>query len=158
MMTVPVMEGCEYWTFDLVEERLIEAWTFLMRMPDPEWSWLRSCERSGMPDIIRETRAGDEKDYDEAPRRPGLRTAEVNLVEQVLTGEAAWIMWVPERDRGLMAVALQAKGSHLVGGFTWGLVARRYGWGGHHDALRMRYNRAVSRIAGKLDAAKVTPF
>lgn len=153
-----IKEAIEGWTFALVEEKMIEAWGFLMRMPDRERGWLASCERSSMPAIVRETRLGDQKDYDEAPRRPGLRSAEVDIVERVLTDADAWIMWVPERDRGLVAIVLRAMSARLVGGFSWGVVATWYGWGGHSDVLRKRYGRAIARIAAKLDMARAPVF
>lgn len=152
-MTVPVVEG---WTFDLVEEQMLEAWGYLMRLPDRERGWLASCARSSMPTVVRSVREGDY--FEDAPGRPGLRANQVDLVDRALTGTAAWIMWVVERDRSLVAVVLQAKSARLVGGFTWGLVASWYGWGGHSDALRKRYSRAVGRIAAKLNDLPDTHF
>lgn len=153
---VPTMEGSDYWTFALVEEKLIEAWGFLQRMPDRERAWLASCSRSSMPAVVRSVREGD---YFEATKgRPGLRTHEVTLVERALIGEGAWIEWVATRDRELVATVLMVKGWHVSGGFHWSDVADEMDWEAGPDALRKRYSRAVGRIAAKLDASKVAVF
>lgn len=146
----------DYWTFDLVEEKMVEAWGFLMRLPDRERGWMASCSRSSLPAVVRTVRDGD---YLETTNgRPGLRTHEVTLVDRALIGEGAWIEWVPTRDRELVATVLTVKGWHVAGGFTWSDVAEEMDWAAGPDALRMRYNRAVSRIAAKLDKAKVAVF
>lgn len=134
---------------------MIEAWGFLMRMPDRERGWLASCSRSSMPAVVRDWRV----DYFEpAPGRRGLRSHEVTLVERALIGEGAWIEWVPTRDRELVATVLTVKGWHVSGGFAWSDVAEEMDWAAGPDALRKRYSRAVGRIAAKLDASKVAVF
>lgn len=152
---VPTMEGSVYWTFALVEEKMIEAWGFLMRMPDRERGWLASCARSSMPAIVRD---GQVDYFEPTPGRRGLRSHEVTLVERALIGEGAWIEWVPTRDRELVATVLTVKGWHVSGGFAWSDVAEEMDWAAGPDALRKRYSRAVTRIATKLDASKVAVF
>lgn len=157
-MAVPAMEGEQEggsWTFDLVEEKLLEAWGYLMRMPDAERAWLKSCERSAMPAVLRSARAGDY--LETRPARAGLRSVEVDLVDQVLIGDAAWIEWVMERDRPLVAAVMRVMG-RARSGFGWSDVAAEMQWVAGPDALRMRYSRAVTRIAVKLDASKVAVF
>lgn len=153
---VPTVEGSDYWTFALVEEKMIEAWGFLMRMPDRERGWLASCARSSMPAVVRSNRDGDY--FETQQGRPGLRAHEVTLVERALIGEGAWIEWVPTRDRELVATVLTVKGWHLSGGFHWSDVADEMDWAAGPDALRKRYSRAVGRIAAKLDASNVAVF
>lgn len=153
---VPTVEGSDFWTFALVEEKMIEAWGFLMRLPDRERGWMASSARSSMPAVVRSNRDGDY--FETQQGRPGLRSHEVTLVERALIGEGAWIEWVPTRDRELVATVLTVKGWHVSGGFAWSDVAEEMAWVAGPDALRMRYNRAVSRIAARLDKGRVAVF
>lgn len=145
---VPPEEG---WTFERVEEALVEAWGFLMRMPDVERDWLNSCAKSSMPKIVRSIGEGDY--FEDAPGRRGLRTGEVDLVNRVFLGQGAWIEWVQLRDRKLVAAVMRCMGVRRVGGFAWSDVAQIMGWSAGPDALRKRYDRAVHRIAVHLSEA-----
>jgi hypothetical protein len=147
---VPAVEGSGegmFWTFETVEERMIEAWGYMMRLPDAERGWLSSASRSSMPAVVRHNAFGDY--FEAAPGRPGLRAAQVTMVESVFTGEGAWIDWVFERDRPLIAAVITVKLRRHGGGFGWPDVAHVMGASVQPDALRMRYNRAITRIAAK---------
>jgi len=146
-MTVPAAEGSNWWTFQAVEERLAEAWGYLLRMPDGEAAWLRACDRSSMPKFVREVRAGDW--IETRAGRPGLRTAQVDLVERLLTGSDAWIEWVVPRDRSLVATVLRLRGRKV--GFDWRDVADSEGALVGAEALRKRYSRALTGIATRLN-------
>ncbi|MGE6693336.1 hypothetical protein ACQKE8_12935 [Sphingobium limneticum] len=149
-MTVPVVEGSNWWTFQAVEERMEEAWRYLMRMPDGEAAWLRSCSRSSMPAIMREARKGDT--LETRPGRTGLRSAQVDLVELLLTGPEAWINWVVPRDRSLVATVLRLRGRKV--GFDWRDVADSEGGLVGAEALRKRYSRAMTGIAVRLNGSR----
>lgn len=145
-----------------VIERLVEAWGFLRRMPDREAAWVRSGQVSSLYRLCQLTPReawslyqidSDEYDRDAKPRQPGLRTAEVDRMNETL----AWVEWVPERDRKLLGAAL----SRLERGDTtvpWVALAPALALGVGPDALRKRFDRAVSRIAARLNAgAKPVP-
>lgn len=150
---VPQMEGSASWTFALVEEAMVEAWGYLRRMPDAERAWLKSCERSAMPVPVRDARAGDW--IDTVQGRRGLMAREVDLVDRVFLGEGAWIEWVMPRDKVLVAAVMQVMTANRGGGFGWSDVAGVMGWVAGPNALRMRYDRAVARVAGRLNDNKV---
>lgn len=149
-MTVPAMEGCDWWSFDAVQGRMLEAWRYMARMPDGEAAWLRACSRSSMPAIVRSARAGDT--LETRTGRPGLRSAQVDLVERVLTGEGAWIEWVVPRDRSLVATVLRMSGRRT--GVDWLDVAESEGGLVGAEALRKRYSRALTGIAVRLNRSR----
>jgi hypothetical protein len=138
----------DYWTFEAVEERLIEAWEFLGRMPDREARFQRVSISSLYQSIVREW--NDYWQTDDHPPRLGLRSAEVDRMEQAL----GWMTgYVRPADRKLVGLALQAlaKGAAEV---PWRGLCKPMGWGGHADALRKRYSRAITRIANSLNSAE----
>ena len=147
-------EGC--WTFDDVEQRLIEAWGFLRRMPgggaspyakDGPWAQIR-----------REW--GDYVDRDEVRERESrprgsLRAAEVDRMNEALD----WVRFVrPEDVRllGLAVATLESGGSQVRWTSLAGRVGLRTVTGRllGADALRMRYARAISAIAATLNGGK----
>lgn len=141
-----------FWTFGDVEERLIEAWGLLARLPDPSRhsGWLRV---QGMT-LWREVRA-EWNDYwqtDEAKRIEGwdgaapLKTGEVDRMEDAL----GWIEWVRPDDRKLLGMALKVR-SAGYDQLPWRQISRAIGWGGHNQALARRYERAISAIAMRLN-------
>jgi hypothetical protein len=145
-------DGGSFLTFTDVEERLVEAWGFLRRLPDRERGW--QTIRANWPDTLRHTWFGDypSSDAESAPCAPGLRTAEVARMEEAL----AWVAWVPERDRRLLGLVLSAldRGEAQA---PWIDLAHVIGAGATPDALRMRYGRAVSRIAAMLAKGRKPP-
>lgn len=146
-----------------VIERLVEAWGFLRRMPDREAGWVRSGQVSSLYRLCQLTPReawslyridSDDYDRDAQPRQPGLRAAEVDRMNETL----AWVEWVPERDRKLVGVALSRleRGDATV---PWIALAPVLALGVGPDALRMRFDRAITRIAARLAAgAKPRPL
>lgn len=135
-------------TFELVVERLVEAWGFLRRMPDREAGW--GSDRAYWPDILRHSAFGDypESEPEDRPRLPGLRAAEVGRMEEAL----GWVEWVEPRDRKLMGVVLgQLQRESRP---AWRAAAHKLGWAGHPDTLARRWDRAIGRIAATLGRAE----
>lgn len=141
-------------SFEGVQDRLLEAWGFLRRMPDREAGWLRDAKASSIYQrgqlAARETWAlyqidSDDYDRDALPKLPGLRSAEVDRMDEAL----GWIAWVDARDRKLVAVVL-AQLHNDAARPSWTGAARALGFGGHPDTLAKRYSRAITRIAVKL--------
>lgn len=145
-------------TFDAVEARLVEAWGFLRRMPDPEAAWLRSPGASTIYARGQLSRQElwaayqiDSADYDrdQLPKLPGLRSAEVDRMEETL----GWLEWVEPRDRRLVGVVL----AQLDRGETrpsWQAARTKLGGGIEPDTLRKRYGRALNAIAVRLSNGK----
>ena len=144
-------------TFDMVVERLLEAWGFLRRMPDRESSWLRSPGVTSLyrrePQTIRDV--WREWGYEVAvevakaaaavpPSLPGLRSAEVDRMNEAL----GWIEWVEPRDRRLVGMVL-AQLDRGAARPDWGSLVVDLASDVGPDALRKRFGRAVSRIAFK---------
>lgn len=142
-------------TFEGVQERLVEAWGFLRRMPDREAGWLMDVRASSIYERgqlsrqeLRELYQIDSADYDRdaLPRMPGLRSVEVDRMEQAL----GWMGWVDARDRKLVGIVLGQleRGSSRP---AWASAAKSLGSTVEPDTLRKRYSRAITRIAMKLD-------
>lgn len=162
----PPKDGSELLTFDMVIERLLEAWGFLRRMPDREAGWLHSAGVAsvyhGQPMTLREVQRafGIEAAVEVAkaaaaatPRLPGLRSAEVDRMNAVfgLDGRTGWIEAVEPRDRVLVGLVLQQldRGAARP---SWRRLARDLGWSGHPDTLAKRWERAVRAIAFRVNA------
>lgn len=150
-------EGLGFWTFDDVEQRLIEAWGFLRRMPDRESGWMRPAvmsiwklvtltEREAW--LLYETKS-DDYHRDALPRPPGLRASEVDRMEEALE----WMRFVPERDRRLVGLAIERleRGETQV---PWRKLLVLLGVRRGADGLRMRYSRAITAIANALNVAE----
>ncbi|GEM_PF-1034175 len=141
--------GRDLATFALVEERLVEAWGYLLRMPDRERGFHRVA--ASWPDVRRHTAFGDygDMDADARPKKPGLRTAEVDSMEEAL----GWVEWVPERHRALIGLVLGML--QRIDDPDWVWVASRLDGRPQPDACRMRYNRAITRICERLNGAEI---
>lgn len=148
-------------TWQDAETALLDAIELLGRMPDREARFMaggRGCVMSGWPEIVRERAAGDYADADARPR-VGLTRREVALVERMLTGERALAMVIPTQHRRLVGRVAVAKLDGRGEGFRWERIWREERrWAlqagdvvGHarmtSDALRMRYERAVGKLA-----------
>lgn len=147
-----------FWSFDRVQERLIEAWGFLHRLPDRERQWMREpgaatiyargqLSRHELWSLYRID--SDDYDRDQRPKLPGLRSVEVDRMWEAL----GWIEWVTGRDRKLVGIAIgqMARGAARP---SWVGAARSLGWGGHPDTLAKRYATAINRIAINLTRRK----
>jgi hypothetical protein len=136
-------------TFDLVEERLVEAWGYLLRLPDREKGWHRL--KASWPNVRRHTAFGDygDMDADAKPKLPGLRTAEVDRMEEAL----GWVEWVPAQHRALIGVVLSQL--QRADRPEWPFVALELDRSVDPDAYRKRYSRALTRICERLNGAEI---
>jgi hypothetical protein len=135
-------------SFGEVEEALMDAMDYLGRMPDRERGFLSAGSRSGWPEIVRATWLGDYGDGDAVPRGPGLTRAQVGHVERWVTGEGALVLEVPPAHRRLVGIVLRQKREPEGGGFAWADVWRVFGDRAvTSDGLRMRYERAIRKVA-----------
>lgn len=165
--TLPTLSQAEYghlralapdlrrgaWTFDDVEERLVEAMLMLWRLPDRERGWLR-VGVSSIWSMYHETFGMDADELaawrltnaDVPPPLPGLTRQEVREMEEALE----WMQWVAERDRKLvgLAIGMLAKGRREV---AWRDLLAPMGLRLGADGLRMRYGRAIAGIASALN-------
>lgn len=147
-MMVPEVEGSQFWTFEAVQERLVEAMLLWRRMPDRERGWL--AVKAYWPDLRRHNHFGDYADAEATPRPLPLSRAEIRRMEEA----SEWLLLVSERDRALVALAV----SWLAGGRSqvpWRRLLRPLGVTFGADGLRMRYGRAINRIAVALERGKV---
>lgn len=134
----------EFWSFDDVEQRLIEAWISLRRLPDREQGWLRTSTMG----LWRQVQSEEaEADPYELPPRPGLTRAEVREMEEAL----GWLEGVEPTDRKLigLAVGRLARGDARV---PWRRLLRAMGLRHGADGLRKRYGRAIKAICALLNA------
>jgi hypothetical protein len=135
-----------YWSFEDVEERLVEAAHLWMRSPgggkwpfagDAPWH-LADRELYG-PDV--------DKDV---PIRPlPLIRKEIALRDEA----SAWLVHAPERDRRLVCLAVMDKARR--GRPSWKRIKRAMAIRFGENGLRMRYERAIQSIAVALTKAGV---
>jgi len=136
-----------------VEIMLVDAWSYLMRLPDRERAWLASASRSAWPVVIRDPIT----DYaeQEEPRMP-LGRREMAMVGKVFLDEGCLMVRLDVALRPLVAVVLSMKARPERGGFKWEPVWERMGGkacGVSTDGLRNRYERALVRLAVMVDEA-----
>lgn len=136
-------------TFDDVQARLVEAWGYLLRMPDREAGWHRI--KAMWPDMRRHHRFGDygDMDPDARPKQPGLSTDEVDQMAEAL----GWVEWVRERDRKLIGLVLGQL--QRVAHPEWPAIARQMDPSRSPDAFRKQYARALTRICMRLNSAEI---
>lgn len=140
-----------FWTFDMVQERLVEAIIICWRNPDRERGWQRL--RSAWPDVLREVSAGDydARCGDLSSSDVSIRPASLTRAEVAEMDEAfGWLDAVPAKDRKLVGLAIVqlARGQREV---SWLRMLRPMGLARGSDGLRMRYGRAIAGIAGRLN-------
>jgi hypothetical protein len=132
-----------FWTFDMVEERLVETVHLWWRSPGGGRS---PYATDGPWELVKRDLWGPDVDKD-APLRPlPLRRREVAARDEV----SAWLLLVPERDRKLvvLAVTMLAKGHSQV---QWMELRKPLGVSFGADGLRMRYSRALQTICKRLN-------
>ncbi|NOW44091.1 hypothetical protein FHW96_000218 [Novosphingobium sp. SG751A] len=135
---------------EAAENTLIEAWDALMRVPDREKGWLRAGERCWWPEIVRD--AVTDYKADEAPRRP-LSRREVDLMDRVFIQPGALVMMLTDDQRRLLGIVLAHKSRKMGEDGFWPAVLgawRRLPGNaklGTTDGLRVRYERALQRLA-----------
>jgi hypothetical protein len=132
-----------FWTFDMVEERLVEAVHLWRRSPGGGRS---PYATDGPWELAASDLWGPDVDKD-APLRPlPLRRREVAARDEA----SAWLLFVPERDRRLVVLAVTA----LASGFSqvpWMRLRKPMGvpFGAH--GLRKRYCRAIQSICNRIN-------
>jgi len=151
-------------TWQDAEDAMVEAFELLGALPDRERGWLapgvgRKC--SNWPAIVREVNAGDYGDAHaigaERPVRRRVGVAEMAFLDRMLLGEAPLASAIPEQHRALVGRVVARK-RWSAGGFAWDDV--REEMGGRPagvpsgDALRMRYERAIAKLAGAMTRAR----
>ena len=133
--------------FDDVQERLVEAWAFLQRLPDREAGWLSSGTSSLWRMVAQDLTTEGAQADNELPRPASLSSREVDRMNEALE----WLQAVPETDRKLVGLALAqlARGASRV---SWRRILPLLGKRRGADGLRMRYGRALNRICTMLNA------
>ena len=150
---LPGAEGL-FWTFDLVEERLIEAAACWRRAPGgrhrpmmaTDGPWHLIVADAGDYDA----RGGDGVSSDVALRPASLSRAEVGRMEEA----TLWIeVHVGESDRRLVWLALFHKADSRQPDWRWimGQIGVRRGL----DGVRKRYSRAIAGVARALHKSRV---
>ncbi len=135
------------WTFDMVEDRLVEAIITCWRTPDRERGWQQV--RSNWPEAMRELAAGDYDarggngtSSDVTLRMASQTRAEIDEMDEAF----GWMGHVPADDRRLVAMVITqlARGQREV---SWIKMVRKMGGTRGADGMRMRYGRAIAAIA-----------
>lgn len=142
----------EGWSFEAVEDRLVEAMGVLWRSGDRERAWLKGATLPIWREVVPEHREASPDDA--ALVSCALTRREVMRAEEAM----GWVArWVPAGEsRKVMGVVL----SHLAGGGTggridWTVIWRRMGGkagGWTSEGLRKRYSRSVTVVAERLNA------
>lgn len=147
------------WTFELVEERLIEAVTLWRRAPgggaspfarDAPWGQMRRINEAGDAFSFYDPRGFDMASSDVRLRPlPLVRAEHGRMIEA-----SGWIeRFVAEDDRVLVCKVVRIK----AGGRrpSWLALLGEMGLVRGADGLRKRYGRAIAAIAAGLERAKV---
>lgn len=140
-------------TWQEAEDALIGAFEYLAALPDRQAGLLSAGSRSAWPQVLRIM----QEDYPDA-RPPQVRVGkrEMALLEAMLLGPRACALAVAPGQRSFVGRVIVMKRWQSPGGFEWSEVWQREGGrscGGTSDALRKRYERAVSRVAAAMEAA-----
>jgi hypothetical protein len=140
----------QFFTFDDVQQRMVDAMLLWQRSPDRERGWLHV--KAFWPEVRRfhwTTAVGGEHDHpEEDPQPRPLPLTRAEVAEMNAVGD--WMRFVPERDRKLVALALArlARGDKQV---PWLQLKRVLGVPFGADGLRMRYSRAIAGVAAALN-------
>ena len=140
-------ENAQYWTFDLVQERLVEAMELWRRSPGGgKWPFASD----GPWHLIRK----EWSDWDARDPKP-LRSLPLTRDEVRRRDEASgWFAIINERDRPLVVLAI----TYLARGYgqvPWKRMLAPLGLKFGSDGLRMRYGRAIRALAMDLERRKV---
>lgn len=151
-MTLVPVEGVvlpsDFLTFDMVQERLVEAMITCWRLPDRERGLLRARSKDGPWHLI----LPDAADYDggrgAAEQRADavLRTAALTRQEVAEMEEAfGWVEVLTPGERKLVALVIRqlARGGRQV---SWRDLLRPMGLRHGSDGLRKRYARSINAI------------
>ncbi|KEZ00602.1 hypothetical protein AI27_17930 [Sphingomonas sp. BHC-A] len=147
-MTVPVVEGSQFWKFDDVEARLVEAMEFQRRLPGGG-GWPFASD--GPWHLI----VKDWWDWSAHEERP-LPTVPLTNAQIARMNEAlGWVLLVPSsEDRRLIAMAVRnlATGRKSV---PWTKLLKPMGVKHGAHGLRKRYSRAITCICNALNGAEM---
>ncbi|MES1985490.1 MAG: DUF6362 family protein [Pseudomonadota bacterium] len=137
-------EEGRFYSFEDVQERLVEAMLCAWRLPDREAGWQRV--KAMWPDVWRHTHFGDYgESASEAVLRPAASTrAEIAEMEEAFD----WLSVVKAADRKLVGLAITAlaRGEKRV---PWRRLLKPMGLQRGADGLRMRYGRALQQVCGR---------
>lgn len=164
--TVPDVGRDGYWSFDAIEERLIEAMHLWRRSPgDGRWPfagdapWQLMTRKTRVSIGIEGGLKGRElqlhmqaEDAEEAKRWEGReRTGPLDRDDVARRDEASeWLRHVSEQDRKLVVLVL-VKRAAGVKRIDWGRIRAQLGSGIENKGLYRRYTRAVSSIVTRLN-------
>lgn len=152
-------------TRDDAERALLEAVEWLGRLPDRDRSFLRAGSRSCWPEILRSRSWGQDGGADYADGEGfgseasapsvALSRRQLRRLERLLLDPDCAAMAVPEGHRSLVGRVLVMMNWPGGDEFGWSRVwvaegGRRTGV--TSDALRMRFERAVGRVAARMEA------
>ncbi|SEM88377.1 hypothetical protein SAMN05192583_1395 [Sphingomonas gellani] len=151
-----------FWTFDMVQDRLVEAMITCWRQPDRERAWVRGGSDGPWHLIMPEpgdydARGGLETGGEVMIRPASLTRQEVGEMEEAF----GWTEMLNPLDRKLigLAIAHLARGGREV---PWRRLLAPMGLKRGADGLRMRYGRALNAICvakngGNAWATRVNP-
>lgn len=157
----------DFWTFDAVKERLIDAFELWRRSPgggkwpfasDAPWHLMTRRTRLSAADY----KAGRElqlhiqrEDDEEARRRDGReRSGPLNREEVARRDEATeWLTWMAEDARRVVVLALTqlASGREAI---DWKIVRKRLGTEVASNGMWKRYSRAITAVANRLNGER----
>lgn len=155
-----VPAGTSFFTFAMVEERMIEALQLWRRMPDGDARFglggrISSIWRSFVRDremliaageLVQATSSGS------VPIRMRPTRDDVAAMEEA----SEWLLLAPERDRQIIVLAL----SQRAAGFKrvrWAKVREAMATEHGTRSLGMRYSRAITAIANALNKGSSAP-
>lgn len=164
-MMIESKEEAVFYTFEAVQERMVEAMLLWKRSPanglgpssgsgyatDAPWQLLTKVTRASAGDLALMEMWRIEQD--EARLNPEVRLP-LSRADMRRRDEASeWLAHVPERDRRLVVLALLSLASGAKG-VPWLRLRRALGvqFGAH--GLRKRYDRALAGVAQALNARK----
>lgn len=166
------MDSGSFITRDDAERALLEAVDWLGRLPDRERAYLSAGSRSGWPEVLREREAGlyePGADYADGeglgPRagagyqdvRPSgaLSRRQMHRLSRLLLDQDCAAMAVPEGHRSLVGrvlVMMNWPGGEPFGWSRVWVAEGGRGCGVTSDALRARFDRAMGRVAARMEA------
>ena len=145
LQTDPRLEAAAglFWSFDMVQERLVEAVHLWRRSPGGGRSPFAT---DGPWELVKRELFGPAVDKDAPLPRLPLRRSEVAIRDQT----SDWLGWVQERDRRLVVLAV-TKLAQGHGQVPWMDLRKPMGVALGADGLRMRYSRAIQAICHRLN-------
>lgn len=145
-------------TWEQAEDAMIAAVEYLAALPDRDRGFLSAGSRSCWPAIVRD-RQSDYADGEAAPSARLSRRMMAHVEGMLLNARAAG-MAVPEGHRALVGRVLVMKRWPGPDGFRWERVWEMEGGracGVTSDALRMRYERAIGKVAVRMEVLGMGP-